>query len=64
MNDYNTFLRSKVVTAPEGGFEVRSEDISPALMPHQRDGVIWALKGGRRALFEAFGLGGSGEMLV
>jgi SNF2 family DNA or RNA helicase len=54
---YNEFLRKKVVTAPVGGFEASPEDISPALKPHQRDGVIWALKGGRRALFEAFGLG-------
>lgn len=27
------------------------------LKPHQRDAVVWALKGGRRALFEKFGLG-------
>ncbi|MBO9598618.1 MAG: hypothetical protein J7559_12480, partial [Cohnella sp.] len=27
------------------------------MKPHQRDAVIWALKGGRRALFESFGLG-------
>lgn len=32
-------------------------DINPALKPHQRDAVRWALKGGRRALFESFGLG-------
>lgn len=32
-------------------------EINPALKPHQRDAVIWALKGGRRALFESFGLG-------
>lgn len=55
--NYIDFLRSKVVAAPEGGFEVKPAEISPALKPHQRDAVIWALKGGRRALFEAFGLG-------
>jgi DNA modification methylase len=27
------------------------------LKPHQRDAVCWAVEGGRRALFEAFGLG-------
>ena len=32
-------------------------DNNPALKPHQRDAVRWALKGGRRALFESFGLG-------
>lgn len=57
MSDYGEFLRSKVVTAPLGGFAVPPEEISTALKPHQRDAVIWALKGGRRALFEAFGLG-------
>ena len=31
--------------------------INHALKPHQADAVAWALKGGRRALFEAFGLG-------
>ena len=31
--------------------------MNPNLKPHQKDGVKWALKGGRRALFEGFGLG-------
>ena len=57
MGDYLDFLRSKVVTAPVSGFEVADEDLSPALKPHQRDAVRWALNGGRRALFESFGLG-------
>ncbi len=57
MGDYLDFLRSKVVTAPVSGFEVANEELSPALKPHQRDAVRWALKGGRRALFESFGLG-------
>ena len=54
---YNDFLKSKIVTAPASGFRVRPEQINKALMPHQRDAVMWALKGGRRALFESFGLG-------
>jgi len=54
---YTEFLNSKVCVAPDSGFEVSKEDIHPALKPHQRDAVIWALKGGRRALFESFGLG-------
>lgn len=57
MNDYLQFLRSKIVTAPESGFRVLPEEIHPALKPHQRDAVVWALAGGRRALFESFGLG-------
>ena len=54
---YEDFLKGKVQVAPVSGFEIRPEDINPALKPHQRDAVIWAVKGGRRALFEAFGLG-------
>lgn len=55
--DYNTFLHSKVCIATESGFDVDIKDIHPALKPHQKDAVKWALKGGRRALFEKFGLG-------
>ena len=55
--NYSEFLHSKVQVAPVSGFEVRPADINPALKPHQRDAVMWAVKGGRRALFESFGLG-------
>lgn len=54
---YQEFLNSKVELAEKSGFDVKPEEINPALKPHQRDAVIWALKGGRRALFESFGLG-------
>lgn len=54
---YMDFLRSKIVTAPETGFTVSDSDINPALKPHQRDAVKWAVAGGRRGLFERFGLG-------
>lgn len=55
--NYDEFLHSKIEVAPVSGFEVRPEDIHPALKPHQRDAVMWAIRGGRRALFESFGLG-------
>lgn len=54
---YQEFLESKIELAQDSGFEVNPTDINKALKPHQRDAVIWALKGGRRALFESFGLG-------
>lgn len=54
---YKEFLESKIELAQDSGFEVNPADINKALKPHQRDAVIWALKGGRRALFENFGLG-------
>ena len=55
--NYKEFLESKIELATESGFMVDPADINPALKPHQRDAVRWALKGGRRALFESFGLG-------
>ena len=54
---YIDFLKSKMVIAPETGFDIDESEINPALLPHQRAAVKWAVKGGRRALFEAFGLG-------
>lgn len=57
MNDYISFLESKMVIAPKAGIRVKKDELSAALKPHQRDAVMWAAQGGRRALFEAFGLG-------
>lgn len=57
MSGYLDFLRTKIQVAPVSGFEVPDSEIHPALKPHQRDAVRWALRGGRRALFESFGLG-------
>lgn len=55
--NYKEFLQTKIELATESGFKVNPSDLNPALKPHQRDAVAWALKGGRRALFESFGLG-------
>lgn len=54
---YREFLENKIDLATDSGFVVDRSKINPALKPHQADAVAWALKGGRRALFEAFGLG-------
>ena len=61
--EYLDFLKSKIKLAPESGFEVDPAELSPALKPHQRASVLWALKGGRRALFQSFGLGKTVEQL-
>lgn len=61
--EYRKFLESKVVQAPKSGFTISSAEINPALKPHQRDAVQWGVAGGRRALFEAFGLGKSVQQL-
>lgn len=55
--EYLEFLKSKIDIAKDSGFEVKREDINPILKPHQKDAVMWAIRGGRRALFESFGLG-------
>lgn len=55
--DYLDFLRAKIPLAQFDGFDIDDSEIHPLLMPHQRACVRWAVKGGNRALFEAFGLG-------
>lgn len=55
--EYLEFLKSKIEIAKDSGFMADEKEINTALKPHQKDAVIWALRGGRRALFESFGLG-------
>ncbi len=54
---YQDFLKSKIKLATDTGIEIDPAELCTALKPHQRDSVLWALKGGRRAIFSAFGLG-------
>lgn len=56
---YLDFLEAKLTLSRHSGFAVPEESIHPMLKPHQRDIVRWALLGGRRAIFAAFGLGKS-----
>jgi hypothetical protein len=60
---YQDFLRAKAAIAPLGGFECDPSEVHPILKPHQRDAVVWAVRGGRRALFESFGLGKTVQQL-
>jgi DNA modification methylase len=55
--NYYDFLKSKVKIAPDSGFEVSADMVNPILKPHERDSVMWMVRGGRRALFSSFGLG-------
>ncbi len=41
------------------GFEIDASEVNTLCMPHQVAMVCWAVRGGRRALFAAFGLGKS-----
>lgn len=61
--NYIDFLKTKIEVAPVSGFEISMDEINPALKPHQRDAVQWAVRGGRRALFESFGLGKTVQQL-
>lgn len=56
---YEDFLREKVNFDRSFGFAIDRSEINPMLKPHQADIVRWAVKGGRRAIFAAFGLGKS-----
>jgi DNA modification methylase len=59
MMDYSEFLKNKMAISQKAGFEIDQSEINPLLFPHQKDIVQWALLGGRRAIFAAFGLGKS-----
>lgn len=61
---YRAFLEAKVAAAPEQGLaRVDRSQLHPALFDFQKDAVLWALRGGRRALFEAFGMGKTRQQL-
>lgn len=60
---YEEFLKSKMMIAPDGGIDIGPSEVNPALNPHQKDAILWACKGGNRALFESFGLGKTSQEL-
>ena len=57
--EYENFLRGKMCISKKSGFKITDADVSDVLFPHQRDIGKWAVEGGRRAIFAAFGLGKS-----
>ena len=59
MTTYADFLADKIAFDRHYGQPVTDEQINPLLKPHQRRIVQWAVEGGRRAIFAAFGLGKS-----
>jgi len=59
LTGYETFLKRKVDFDRAYGFPVDDDEINPVPKPHQRAIVRWAVHGGRRAVFAAFGLGKS-----
>ena len=57
LSEYDRFIRSKVCVEKAGESPFADAVLSPRLLPHQAAAVRWALAGGRRAIFAAFGLG-------
>jgi hypothetical protein len=55
MQNYEEFLQSKAVVAPERGYPGAIE-LNGNLKPHARDIAAWAIRGGNRAIFASFGL--------
>ena len=55
--EYDEFVQAKVDLHRSFGFHVAADAVNPILKPHQRDIVLWAIAGGRRAVFARFGLG-------
>ncbi len=56
IQDYDSFLRGKMQVAEASGITIEPDRINPALAPHCKVIIRWALKGGRRAIFANFGL--------
>lgn len=56
MSDYRAFLESKIRMGERSGFDVEPAEVNPALKDHTQAIVRWAIGGGRRAIFAAFGL--------
>lgn len=57
--NYQEFLETKIKLSEMYGFNVDDDEINPILKPHQKAIVKWAVNGGKRAIFAAFGLGKS-----
>lgn len=68
--DYRAFLEAKVPTAQAVGFDCSIDDVPATLKDgrplkdHQRHIIAWAVRRGRAALFEAFGLGKSIQQIL
>ena len=61
--DYSDFLKAKIDIAPDAGFEISRDEVNSIVKDHAKDAIVWAIRGGRRALFEAFGLAKTSQQL-
>ena len=55
--EYRKFIERKVALSKDQGVAIPAGEINAQLKPHQHAIVEWACRGGRRAIFAAFGLG-------
>lgn len=66
--DYINFLKAKIDLPTDSGIDIEVPIMTfldgTILKPHQRDAINWAIRGGRRALFESFGLGKTIQQLI
>jgi len=56
-DNYLEFLKRKIAIAKDLGFEIEDNMLPDVALPHQRDIIKWAIKGGRRGIFVNFGMG-------
>lgn len=54
--EYIEFLKNKMAISQQSGFDISIDEVTDNLYPHVKDSVQWAIKGGCRAIFSAFGL--------
>jgi DNA modification methylase len=54
--EYIEFLKNKMAISQQSGFDISIDEVTDNLYPHVKDSVRWAIKGGCRAIFSAFGL--------
>lgn len=54
--EYLEFLKNKMAISRQSGFDISIGEVTENIYPHVKDSVKWAIKGGSRAIFSAFGL--------
>lgn len=59
LRDYENFLKSKLLTVADAGFEIDPAALHPRPRDFQRDVIAWSLKKGRAGIFGDVGTGKS-----
>jgi len=54
--NYQEFLNAKVDIAEATGFDITAADVNQKLKPHQKDAIIWAVKGDKRCTYVRYRL--------